>query len=63
MVKVPNCFPSLLDFERWKNSLGAECGHCHDCMPTYQLRMKKLRRCEHPEIMFTIDEDRGIVGA
>lgn len=59
---VPACFPSLLDFERWAKSFGAkDCGFCHDCLPSYQLRMKKLRRCEHPEIMFSIGED-GVVG-
>lgn len=59
----PICFASARDFERWRTSAGArDCGHCHDCTPTYQLRMKKQRRCEHPEVMFSVDVDGGVHG-
>lgn len=65
---IPLCFRTVADFERWQRSL-AHCGgadkrasHCRDCLPAYQLRMKKLGRCEHPETMFTLDEMEGIVG-
>lgn len=59
----PLCFGSLADFERWRKSFQAgSSGHCADCLPSYQLRMKKLGRCEHPDTMFSFDEDGGIVG-
>jgi hypothetical protein len=63
MATFPLCFRSLADFERWRKSFGAnDCGHCRDCLPEFQLRMKKLGRCEHPETMFTFSVEEGIVG-
>lgn len=59
----PLCFRSLSDYERWRKSFGASCSHCRDCLPGFQLRMKKVQRCEHPEVMFTMDEESGVVGA
>lgn len=63
---VPLCFFSPADFERWRNSrvpanVRTDCV-CVDCLPAYQLRMKKLGRCQHPYTMFTIDADGGVVG-
>lgn len=58
----PLCFASLKAYELWRASWKCPQSHCHDCLPTYQLRMTKLRRCEHPETMFTIDHDGGVVG-
>lgn len=61
----PLCFHSPADFKRWKDSRVAAVSRtdcvCVDCLPAYQLRMKKLKRCEHPEVMFTVD-DGGVVG-
>ena len=58
----PLCFATAKDFERWRSSYNPTCvSHCRDCTPAYQLRMKKQRRCEHPETMFTVEDD-GIVG-
>jgi hypothetical protein len=62
MVAVPICFASSQDFERWSKSYNPQrCSHCRDCTPTFQLRMKKQRRCERPEMMFAL-EDGGVVG-
>lgn len=58
----PLCFSSLEQYERWRKSFQCPRSHCHDCLPAYQLRMKKQRRCEHPETMFTLDEEGGVVG-
>lgn len=66
MDKVhPLCFSPRI-FDLWekanRSSTSAACrSHCRDCMPSYQLRMKKLKRCEHPETMFIV-EDGGVVG-
>jgi hypothetical protein len=59
---VPLCFFSPADFERWRESRPRCESHCKDCLPAYQLRMKKLQRCEHPEVMFTLDDEGGVVG-
>lgn len=60
---VPLCFSPKI-FNLWEQvPPTVRCtDHCVDCMPSYQLRMKKLGRCEHPETMFAIDADGGIVG-
>jgi hypothetical protein len=64
MATFPLCFRSMQDFERWRNSknIVKREPHCRDCLPSYQLRMKKLGRCEHPNTSFSFDEDGGIVG-
>lgn len=62
MAIHPLCFKSLEDFERWRKSFQAGLDFCRDCLPSYQLRMKKAGRCEHPEVMFSFDEEDGIVG-
>lgn len=65
MSTFPLCFTSLELYELWRSTrvsatAKTECV-CVDCLPSYQLRMKKTGRCEHPETMFTIDEVEGIV--
>lgn len=42
----------------------AECpaGVCTDCLPSYQLRMKKIGRCEHPETMFRMSSAGALFG-
>jgi hypothetical protein len=61
---VPLCFFPRI-FELWEGSsipsARTRPSHCEDCTPSYQLRMKKAGRCEHPDVMFTI-EDGGVVG-
>lgn len=65
MVTFPLCFTPRI-FELWRSSRVAAASNtdfvCRDCLPAYQLRMKKLGRCERPEVMFTLDEEGGIVG-
>lgn len=66
MAEIPPCFtPKVWRlWEQANNSVpkGTRCAsHCRDCLPSYQLRMKKQRRCEHPETMFSFEEE-GIVG-
>lgn len=60
----PMCFWSQRQFALWSasNEVQKPCeSPCADCLPTFQLRMKKLGRCEHPETMFDFDQD-AIVG-
>lgn len=66
----PPCFSTVRFYENWRAML-LKCshteqksvrGHCRDCLPTYQLRMKKAGRCIHPETMFTVDQDGSVVG-
>jgi hypothetical protein len=63
---APLCFFPRI-FEIWESTPvaaqdRARCTPCTDCMPSYQLRMKKLGRCEYPNTMFSFDEDGGVVG-
>lgn len=63
----PACFTARI-WLLWEESNNAipkgarTASHCHDCLPSYQLRMKKQRRCEHPEVMFSLDSDGAIHG-
>lgn len=61
---IPLCFSPRI-YELWEGApVGSQdrrCGNiCTDCLPSYQLRMKKVGKCEHPETMFTFED--GIVG-
>lgn len=65
---MPMCFWSQRQFALWKAAdshvpRGNRCNgdQCHDCLPTFQLRMKRLGRCEHPETMFTFGHE-GVIG-
>jgi hypothetical protein len=63
----PACFSTVRFYENWRAMLPRCNTHeradpiCRDCMPTYQLRMKSLGRCAHPETMFTVGQDGGVV--
>lgn len=66
MSAVPLCFVDPNIFKLWSGSAKVEeCGEagpCRDCLPAYQLRMKKRGRCSHPETMFGISQDGGVYG-
>lgn len=61
------CFWSQRQFALWSasNNHIAEKSRCSsacvDCLPSFQVRMKRAGRCEHPETMFAFNED-SIVG-
>lgn len=64
----PPCFSSVRFYENWRamlpkcNSGERQATICHDCLPGYQLRMKKLGRCAHPDTAFTVGQDGGVIG-
>ena len=65
----PACFSTIRIYHKWLDAQRVtgsvfEKSHsvCRDCLPGYQLRMKKLGRCENPKQMFTFDEEGGVVG-
>ena len=64
----PRCFSTLHIYLKWIDArrMGPanERTHpvCRDCTPSYQLRMKRQGRCEHPETMFAVDRDGAVVG-
>lgn len=65
MSAMPLCFVDPRTFRLWAGSAGAkECGSgpCADCQPSYQLRMKKMGRCDHPETMFGVNGEGGVYG-
>ncbi len=62
----PLCFAPRI-YDLWdkadKAAAHARCMNpCVDCLPQYQMRMKKAGRCAHPETMFGIDKDGAIYG-
>ena len=66
-MQAPLCFASPKMFGLWlttESRLGVKpCDSpCVDCTPSYQTRMKKQRRCAHPETMFSVDKDGGVYG-
>ena len=65
---VPLCFPSAEVFGRWREmsrgrlaKIGSD-GYCADCTPLYHDAMVAKGRCEHPEVIFTVDENGDPVG-
>lgn len=65
---VPACFSTVRLYRNWRAmndrctwSGGRAQAVCADCTPGYQLAMKAQRRCEHPEVGFTV-EDGAVVG-
>jgi len=36
--------------------------YCEDCLPEYQLEMIKKNQCQHPEVVFRVDEDGLMAG-
>lgn len=66
MTTAPLCFMEPRMFALWMNSSGpkddCQAGPCTDCLPAYQLRMKKQGRCAHPETNFGVRDDGGIFG-
>lgn len=55
------CFPSAWHLAAWREKAGERLAPCVDCLPEYQARMVRLRRCRHPEAVF-VEEDGELVG-
>ncbi len=36
--------------------------YCEDCLPEYQCEMIRKNRCQHPEVVFQMDEDGFMAG-
>lgn len=36
--------------------------YCEDCLPEYQGEMIRNNRCQHPEVVFQVDEDGFVTG-
>ena len=67
MNAVPLCFVTHKMFDLWMKAdttpnVNPCANPCRDCQPGYQLRMKRLKRCAHPETQFSIDKDGGVYG-
>ena len=63
-VVVPACFPVRM-YALWRE-VDARCGRtdraasvCADCMPGYQMRMRRFGRCENPGAMVGMEDGRG----
>ena len=63
----PACFTELKFYRNWKAKMPScpDKDHatiCSDCLPGYQIRMKRLGRCSNPEAAILFDEDGNVVG-
>lgn len=58
----PLCFTSQQQFKMWMQSARItggiyENGICTDCTAEYQAKMIAAKRCTHPDVYFTHDQD------
>ena len=65
-IQRPACFEPL-QWQQWvaaaRHTGGVSAGgYCTDCTPEYKARMQAAGRCEHPEIIFAVDEHGFIQG-
>jgi hypothetical protein len=60
----PRC-TNKKEYKVWKRAASkayAAYGFCTDCTPEYKEKMLAEGRCEHPGIVFAIDEDGDVFG-
>lgn len=62
----PACFAQK-DWDNWRAPIGGvqlrrPSSFCEDCTPEYQAQMLAVKRCEHPETIFSRDADGFISG-
>ena len=65
---LPACFSEIRFYRNWR-AMVPRCGSsdrdvtiCADCLPSYQMRMKRAGRCSNPGVVFRFTEDGAIVG-
>lgn len=68
MALHDKCFPRCITYAQWKlwrNTFprAGVAGVCEDCTPDYQNEMCMLGKCDHPEILFYVDDDGMIFGS
>ena len=61
--QYPRCFSALRFYENWSAANhDKEATVCDDCMPSFQLAMKRAGRCANPEAVFKFAADGSIAG-
>lgn len=67
MKSYPLCFASEEQWKFWNNqarySRAGPSGYCSDCTPEYQSEMLRARRCEHPNVLFGVDNEGFLCGS
>lgn len=60
----PRC-TNAAQYSLWRNSFSftTVAGFCTDCLPWYQKEMCQQCRCDHPEILFYVDDDGMVFGS
>ena len=61
--QYPRCFSALRFYENWRAvNRDQDASVCEDCLPSYQLAMKRAGRCANPEAVFKFSADGSIAG-
>lgn len=62
--RLPRCI-KYHAWKLWHSTLprANKAGLCEDCTPEYQNEMCKSGKCDHPEILFYVDEDGMLYGS
>ena len=68
MAHQENFLPSCISYPQWKlwhsiRPRSGKAGLCEDCTPEHQNERCLDGRCDHPEILFYVDEDGMIYGS
>ena len=63
----PRCFDSEEQWQAWRElaavtKVPSKHGHCHDCTPAFHTEMLLQERCDHPNVVFIMAKDEGLVG-
>lgn len=61
--QYPRCFSALRFYENWRAAChDKEATVCDDCLPSFQLAMKRAGRCSNPDAVFKFATDGSISG-
>ena len=70
-MKAPNlahpaCFDNRFQFLDWVHAARVAnpgpSGYCADCTPEYKDAMIKANRCAHPNVVFRVYNEEGVIG-
>ncbi len=61
--QYPKCFSALRFYESWRAAnREKDATVCDDCLPSFQLAMKRVGRCSNPGAVFKFSPDGSISG-
>ncbi len=66
MSNISKCF-TVQQYQAWQQMAKRvqtrnRNDYCEDCLPEFQRAMKENNKCQHPEVIFRMDEDGFMAG-